>query len=181
MDVLLHHRLDQVIMTHSRNTLNLRYVDNLLYLCASVSEGRQVLSYAEETLSTAGFTLKHEDGDPRDLRDPTDNRIVLGLIPRWQSGRLTPAIPESAYENLRQGLIMSNEAEKPSENALLRCQGWMYSLGPALTRSDTGTVIDRVIEMALGAGHRNVTREGLREVADEARMKWHWVLRGTRR
>ncbi len=180
MDVLLHHCLDQVIMTHSRNTLNLRYVDNLLYLNASVSEGRQVLSYAEETLSNAGFTLKHEDGNPRDLRDPTGNRVVLGLIPRWQSARLIPAIPESAYENLRQGLLMSNEADKPSENALLRCQGWLYSLGPALTRSDTGTVIDRVIEMALGAGYRNVTREGLRTVADEARTKWHRVLSGAR-
>jgi RNA-directed DNA polymerase len=180
MEVLLHHVLDVMLEAHSRNTPILRYVDNLTFLCRDVSEGIRVLGIAREVAGEAGFQLKGEDGEPQDLRDPHYDRVVLGLIPRWQNGLLTFAIPDSAFENLRQGLRIAHEAERPADNAKKRCFGWLQMLGPALTRSVEREVVDQVLDIARQAGFRNVIDQDLLCVTSAARRSWHRVLQDVR-
>lgn len=180
MDLLLHHVLDLVMADRARNTPSFRYVDNLAYLCSDVSEGTRVLSIANEVLEEAGFQLKREDGEPQDLRDPEYNKVLLGLIPRWQNGLLTFSIPESAFETLAVGLQIANEASSPAENALRRCTGWLQAQGPALMRNVEQEVVDRVVDMARHAGFRNVTRRDMLKIAALARRSWHRELEKTR-
>ena len=176
MDVLLHHILDILLEARSRNTSQLRYVDNLTFLCHDVSEGTRVLAMARELVGQSGFQLKGEDGQPQDLGDPSYKRVVLGLIPRWRNGQLTFSIPDSAYEHLIEGLRVANEAHRPPDNALRRCRGWLQQLGPALTRSVEREVVGHVTDMARHAGFRNVIPRDLLRVAESARESWHRVL-----
>lgn len=180
VDVLLHHILDIVLEARSRNTPQFRYVDNLTYLCRDVREAANVLSIARELVGRSGFQLKGADGEPQDLRDPSYSRVVLGLTPRWQDGRLSLSIPEKAFDNLAEGLRYANEADRPSDNAPRRCRGWLQSLGPALTNAATPEVVNRVVDMARLEGFRNVTRRDLFTVAQRARGSWHRVLEGVR-
>lgn len=180
IDVLLYHILDIVLEARSRNTPQFRYVDNLTYLCRDVREAANVLSIARELVERSGFQLKGTDGEPQDLRDPSYSRVVLGLIPRWQNGRLSFSIPQKAFDNLAEGLRYANEAERPSDNALRRCQGWLHSLGPALTNAVTPEVVNRVVDMARLEGFRNVTRRDMFTKAERARGAWHRVLEGAR-
>lgn len=177
MDVLLHHVLDLQLEARSGSPLQLRYVDNLTYLCGSVSEAASVLSIAKELVEQTGFQLKGEDGEPLDLRDPGHGRKVLGLIPRWQGGHLAISIPDSAYDQLAEGFRLANEATRPSNNAYWRCRGWLQMLGPALTRTVAPTIVGRVTDMARQAGFRNVIHRDLMRIAEAARQSWHRVLR----
>lgn len=180
MDLLLHHALDLPMTDRTGNTPSFRYVDNLAFLCSDVSEGVRVLSLANEVLAEANFQLKGEDGQPQDLRDPEYNNVFLGLIPRWQNGRLTFSIPESAFETLTIGLQVTNESPLPAENALRRCTGWLQAQGPALIRNVEREVVDRVVDMARHAGFRNVTHQGMLDVAADARSSWHRELEEAR-
>lgn len=176
MDVLLHHVLDILLEARSRNTSQFRYVDNLTYLCNDVSEGTRILAMTRELVEQAGFHLKGEEGEPQDLRDPSYDRTVLGLIPRWQCGQLTFSIPEPTFDHLTEGLRFSNKAVKPSDNAAQRCRGWLQMQGPALTRTAAPEVVDRVTDIARQAGFRNVIYKDLIQVAESARKSWHRVL-----
>lgn len=176
MGVLLHHVLDIELEARSGNTPLLRYVDNLTFLCNDVSEGTRVLAMARELVGQAGFHLKGEDGEPQDLRDPSYDRIVLGLIPRWQDGHLTLSIPDLAYDHLAEWLRIANQAERPSDNAARRCFGWLQMLGPALTRSAEREVVGRVTDMARQAGFRKLIHQDLLMAAESARKSWHRVL-----
>ena len=176
MDLLLHHLLDAELDARSRTTPLFRYVDNLTFLCSDVSEGIRVLALASELVEQSGFHLKGEDGEPQDLRDPSFNRKVLGLIPRWQNGRLAFSIPVASYDDLEQGLRMANAARRPSDSAIRRCRGWLQSLGPALTKSVERDVVGRVIDMARHAGFREVIPQDLLLITESARDSWHRVL-----
>ena len=140
------------------------------------SEGIRVLALASELVEQSGFHLKGEDGEPQDLRDPSFNRKVLGLIPRWQNGRLAFSIPVASYDDLEQGLRMANAARRPSDSAIRRCRGWLQSLGPALTKSVEREVVGRVIDMARHAGFREVIPQDLLLITESARDSWHRVL-----
>jgi RNA-directed DNA polymerase len=176
MDLMLHHVLDSELEARSRNTPLLRYVDNLTFLCNDVREGVRTLAIARELVEHVGFQLKGADGEPQDLRDPSYDRTVLGLIPSWQDGRLTFSIPETAFGHLAEGLRFANEALKPSDNALRRCRGWLQMLGPALTRSAEREVVGRITDMARQAGFRSVIHQDLLMVTESARNSWHRVL-----
>jgi RNA-directed DNA polymerase len=68
LNVLLHSRLDVPFSAHAANPPWLRYADNLLYVCQSVSEGQSALASAAELLANAGMTLKPESTRVADLR-----------------------------------------------------------------------------------------------------------------
>lgn len=180
VDVLLYHRLDNELETLSRNTPQYRYVDNLTYLCRDVREAASVLAIARELVERIGFRLKGTDGDPQDLRDPSYNRVILGLIPTWQNGRLSFSIPQKAFDHLEEGFRFANSAARPLDNALGRCRGWLNSLGPALTNAVTPEVVNRVVDMARLEGFRNVTRKDMFLTAEKARRAWCRVLEGAR-
>lgn len=177
MDVLLHHILDAVLEARTRNTPLLRYVDNLTFLCKDVCEAGRTLTIARELVENIGFQLKGADGEPQDLRDPEFNHTVLGLIPRWQNGRLCFSIPEPTFDHLAEGLLYDNEAVKPAENALRRCHGWLQMMGPALTSTQEREIVSRVTDIALRAGYRNIVFWDLLETSRKARGIWHRILR----
>lgn len=173
MELLLHACLDTELETRCQGyPLLLRYVDNLTFVCTSEREGQEILQVTEEILAPQGLTLKKQDGIPQDIRDPEFNTTVLGLTPYWQDGQLKFKIPESTYEDLTQGFINAMNQAKPTLTAELVAKGWMEAMGPALTKSVTSEVIDRILTISRRCGFREISQRELRETASKARRRW---------
>ncbi len=173
MELLLQTYLDTRLEAEFRGfPLLLRYVDNLTFICSSVHEGNRVLQAAEETLANLGFRLKCAERPPRDIRDSSFDRKVLGLIPRWQNGQLMFSIPESIYDDLQESFSIALEGPKPIRSAWKVAKGRIESLGPALVKRVMPTVVDRVISTARTCGFTELQRKDLSETARRARNRW---------
>ena len=173
MELLLHTHLDARLEAVFQGfPLLLRYVDNLTFVCGNEHEGQQALQVAEDILADLGFCLKREDGPPRDIRDASFNQAVLGLIPRWRNGQLTLSIPESAFDDLRDGLSEASMNRRPVKTARAVANGWINSVGPALVRQVAPVVIDRVISIARECGFIEIPSRELSETAQRARHRW---------
>lgn len=180
MDALLHHHLDRVMMTHkSRTGILYRYVDNLTFLCRDASEGSKLNELAQETLTPLGFRLKGQAGEWGDLRDPTFQSQLLGLIPRWQNGRLTFSIPESAFNQLEMFLQTASDFSHPSHRAERCCVGWIQSNGPALAHPVAQRVSSRIRQMAIKYGFRSLAQTVLLTECNRAYQNWLRFLRGS--
>ncbi|QGJ71776.1 Group II intron, maturase [Planctomycetales bacterium 10988] len=173
MELLLHHRLDLPLETRSQGyPLPLRYVDNLTFVCSSEREGHETLQTTGSILSGIGLTLKGQDGEPQDIRDPQFNTAVLGFIPQWQNGQLTFGIPESAYEDLGQGLFHTINHPQTAKVANRVVEGWIEAKGPAFTNRAAPEVIDRILHIGREYGYRCFCKKGLRRTASKARKRW---------
>ena len=181
MELLLYYCFDLAIAARlgQRNTSHLRYADNFAFLCGSVSEGVDILSSADEVLGSAGFVRKYPEEPPTDLRIPDRNRTFLGFVLGWEGEQITFSIPELAYEDLAEGLLLAQDASDPVENAKERCVGWMNAMGPALTRTVVPETVSRATEVARRHGFREVSERRLTSVAHEARRRWERKLAET--
>ena len=173
MELLLHHCLDTRLETvYQGFPLLLRYVDNLTFICRSVHEGCEILQVSRDILAEQGLRLKGEDGPPIDLWDSQHNKVLLGVIPRWQDGMLKFSIPESAYEELRSGFFEARSYSRPIEVTNSIATGWIESVGPTLANKVLPEVVDRVLDIARSCGYRNLNRKELYKTADRARKRW---------
>ncbi|QGJ68571.1 Group II intron, maturase [Planctomycetales bacterium 10988] len=173
MELLLHHRLDFPLGTRSQGyPLLLRYVDNLTFVCSGEREGREILQRTDSILSGIGLTLKGQDGEPQDIRDPHFNTTVLGFIPQWRNGQLKFGIPESAFEDLGQGLFHTINHPQTAKVANLVVQGWIEAKGPAFTNRAAPEVIDRILHIGREYGYRCFCKKELRRTASNARKRW---------
>ena len=172
MELLLHNHLDTRLEAECQGSPLLRYVDNLTFICDSEYEGNHVLQVADEILASLGFRLKCEERPPMDIRDGDYNRKVLGLIPRWRDGQLMFSIPESTFDDLQIRLLKALEAPRPAQSAWKAAKGSVESLGPALVKRVTPTVVDQVISTARDCGFTELQRKELLEIAHKARKRW---------
>jgi hypothetical protein len=168
LNVRLHHALDVgVNQRHHPRRHYFRYADDLTFLCRSVSEGRQVLSYARRLLELNGFTLK-DGADVHDLRTGQMAQL-LGFLLSRRDRRLHLQPGRDAWKKLEQALVMSHETANPTEAARLVVNGWVEAYGPAFEDWRV-TTLDRLLRMAARLGHREVTTpEGL---ADQCELAW---------
>ena len=173
MELLLHTCLDAPLNARGQgNPLQLRYVDNLTYLCRSEREGRETLQMIGEILEKTGFQLKREDDPPGDLRDPRHERVVLGLLVGWDDGQLKFSIPEQGYTDLRQGLTNALNHSPPTEYARSVVNGWINAVGPTLTNKARPEVVSRVTSIARECGIREISERDLLNQAHQARQRW---------
>ena len=174
MELFLHHYLDTELGTRSRGNplVLLRYVDNVTLLCNSEREGLEILNVSNEILNQVGLQLKGEDGPPVDIRDMTHEKVILGLIPRWQNGELTLSIPDSAYENLQRCLSRTMSQPNPQKCIDLVMGGWIRSKGPALTTKVAPEVVYRIMETGNEIGIKTLSRQELLNQSKIARKRW---------
>jgi hypothetical protein len=172
MELTLHTCLDKRLETeYPGSPVLLRYVDNLTYISRTEHEGQQVLETTETTLAESGLHLKKQDGPPQDIRGEY-NRTVLGLIPRWRDGQLTFAIPESGFDDLREGFINALNTSRPAVTARAVAKGWINSIGPALTKAVMPSVIERAITIAQECGFTELRAANLQDTGERARKRW---------
>ena len=173
MELLLHHCLDRRLeAAHQGFPLLLRYVDNLTFVCRSVHEGSEIIRTSGDILAEQGLRLKGKDGQPQDIRDPDFNKVLLGVIPRWQNGQLTFSIPESGFEDLRNGFVEAAIHPKPTQAAKAVAYGWTKAVGPTLVNKATQEVVDRVMKVARDCGFRELSARDLCDTAHRARKRW---------
>jgi hypothetical protein len=149
----------------------LRYADNVVYACQSVSEGIQALNHARHLLARAGFSLKGEDGPPRDLRQG-HRASLLGFVVSCREGQVAYALGKYAWDGLAQSLVRAHEAEDPSQAARTAVLGWVNAYGPALASLRSATP-GRVLTTAASLGFREVTTsQELRERWEASYRRW---------
>jgi len=176
MELLLHTLLDSRFGTEFRGIpLLLRYVDNINIVCRSEREGREALRFCEEVLRDLGFNLKPERSpmnSPMDLRKEHPNRKVLGLNPYWRNEQLHFTIPETAYDDLREGFVESTVRQNPVTTALGVATGWLGAVGPALTNAVTPAIVDRVIRISRECGFTELRSNDLQGTCRLAHARW---------
>lgn len=159
-----------------------RYVDNLIYVCPSVSDGTQRLAEASRLLSPAGLTLK-PDHTLIDLRRPGARTDILGFQVRLVNNRLQIGMGKKAYAGLRESLAAACLSPAPPEAARMAVEGWLGATGPAVESVRENEVIRQAQDLAARYGYRAVgTTADLRGRLQGAYQKWvalrEQVLRG---
>ncbi|QGQ22045.1 hypothetical protein F1728_04760 [Gimesia benthica] len=178
LEFLLHNHLDTLLSAEYRGSRTLyRYVDNLLIVCNNEHDCRQAIQSAEEHLSERGFQLKHNEGPPEDIRDNT-RRKILGVIPRWQNGKLHFTIPEDAFQKLETSLNAATLSSHPLSRVQNVTKDWLSAYGPALVAQTVRDVVNKVINLCRNSGFVEITHRNLSQTAAEAYQRWQ-ELRST--
>ena len=176
MELLLHTDLDIRFGTEFReNPFLLRYADNLNIVCRNEREGWEALRFCERVLNDLGLNLKPEGppmNSPMDLRNEHPNRKILGLNPFWRNEQLHFTIPETAYNDLREGFAKSIAHPNPVKTALAVTTGWINAMGPALTNAVAPTIMNRVISISRECGFNELRSNTLQETCHQAHNRW---------
>ena len=171
-ELLLHTCLDTGLEGQWRGfPLLLRYADNLNIVVSNEREGYQALQRCSEILAENHFELKG-DGFTKDLRDESFGENVLGMIPGWKNGQLTPSVPESSFAELQEALAQATTCPKPVETVESIVSGWLNAFGPALTNADRRGIVGKVIECARDCGFYELQPRTLDEMGKQARKRW---------
>jgi RNA-directed DNA polymerase len=152
LNVRLHHTHDLEV-NQGQRPLWLRYADNLVYLCQSVSEGWQALNKARQLLEQAGFTLKGEDGPPADLR--RGRAQLLGFELNCKNGAPQFQIGKKAWKKLEENLLQAHKETNPTNIATAVLQGWITSQGPAFESLRT-RILNRMLSTIIRLGFREL-------------------------
>ena len=176
MESFLQYQLDSTMEGQTPFTpLLFRYVDNLMYLCSDEEQGRQILERASDTLDPFKMRLKPTALDIIDIR-ANHNVSTLGFIVNWTNGRLNFSIPEDAYESLGRKVIQAmslNNHQKVVKHLVL---SWIRSKGPALTKAETLSTSDRLIDTCNTVGFRSIQRHEIRDTAKIAYRQWSRLI-----
>jgi hypothetical protein len=152
LNVRLHHGYDLALQ--GPFPPRFRYADNLVSLNRCVAEGIQDLDHSREILGKAGFTLKGEDGPPKDLRNG-ESAELLGFLLSSRCGRLHFDLGSSAWSKLEQDLVKAHTSSDPAATARAVVRGWVNGYGPAFESKST-TVIGRILRTAAARGFREI-------------------------
>lgn len=171
LNVLLH-EVHDLVAIQDQFPPWFRYADNLVYMSRSVSEGEQVLEQVQKTLKQAGFSLKGEDGPPKDLRSG-DKTQMMGFTISEDKGRVKYDLGEKAWKKLGQNLLKAHETKNPSETAIRVVNGWIEAMGPAF-ESGWFETLQRVRHEAATMGFREL--DSLSSLCERWKDSWErWV------
>jgi len=176
MESFLRYVLDLAIEGQTPFTpLLFRYVDNLMYLCSDEGQGRQILERASNILDPFEMRLKPTALAIIDIRE--DHFVsTLGFIVGWTNGRLNFKIPEDSYESIEKRVIQAmsmNNHQRVVKHLIL---SWIRSKGPALTKAETLSVSDRLMETCNTVGFRSIQRHEMRNTAKIAFRQWSMLM-----
>lgn len=172
LNVRLHHAYDVPFSRKRRYPPAFRYADNLCYLCASVSEGTQVLDSARLLLAKAGLTLKGEDGPPTDLLQGGTVQL-LSFSLSVENGRPYLGLGKAVWTSLEQDLNYAHDDPHPPDAAQRVVTGWIESHGPAF-EGDVTTIVPRILETAALQGFRELdSPDALQGRMVKAHRRWN--------
>jgi len=169
MNVALHHALDLPFSEQAAHPPWLRYADNLVYPSRCAHEGTAAVQAAQELLKPIGMTLKGQDGKPVDIREEPAN--ILGLALRWENGQIEYDLTEEPWSNLEQALSEANAGTSPAA-AEQAVAGWMEAYGPAFEGKRDEPALDRILETAVAAGYREISRHRLKSCLQSSKDRW---------
>lgn len=169
LNLLLHVFLDAPVQEQAATPLWVRYADNVLYACQSVTEGTAALQQAQQLLGTIGLRLKGEDGEPTDLRHRAVTVLGLGL--RGEGEQVRYDLGETCWQELEQVLLECHHLSDPPRAAREAVRGWIGWHGPALEGRET-VVTEGVLEALPRYGFRETTRKDVLGWCQSSRDRW---------
>jgi hypothetical protein len=172
LNVRLHHALDHGVKHDQLLFRYYRYADNLVFACRNMLVGHEALERARLLFEPAGFTLKGEDGPPKDLRKGEEVQL-LGFTLSYKEDRLQYNLSTDAWFNLEKTLIQAHQTHNPPLAAKQAVNGWIEAFGPVF---ETVRVhdLDRILQTARKLGFREVTSP--EDLADRCETAWRrWV------
>ena len=172
LNVLLHYIHDVPLNAEVAFPLWYRYVDNLTYLCESVSEGQRVLIKVQQILNSASLKLKGEDGIV-DLRKTTSS--LLGFKLRRSNNQLIYLIAPRSWENLTEQLAHAHKTVDPATRCREVIVGWLNAMGPAL--ENDGDIVAKVCGIAALQGFQELDPTLLETTVTQAQERWVKLLR----
>jgi retron-type reverse transcriptase len=146
----------------------LRYADNVVYPCRSVSEGRQILDRTRQLLRAVNMDLKGKDGVV-DLA-AGDNAQLLGVTVQQQGRRLAYSLDERAWDQLAEYLDKTYANPNPTSTAIAVVKGWITAYGAVFESGEP--VVERVLRVAADHGYRELSSPG------DLHKHWENVRRG---
>jgi hypothetical protein len=178
LNATLHHVLDKPFSEDAANPPGLRYVDNKVYLCRSVSEGQAAIQKAESLLESIGMSFKGEYGPPVDLRSG-QGVVLLGLDIRWKDGQIQYGLAKRAWKGMEEGLREAHEKEDPNQAAREAVRGWITYCGPAFEGVTEKAAVSRILQVASQVGFRELNPGLIRRWVQSARDRWQVFRRET--
>ena len=162
----------------SGGPLWLRYADNYLLACRSVTEGRESIARLAELLQRAGLTLKANSIDVTDLRRSGTQTEVLGYSLQLGADGVNVGLGHSAITSIRDALELAHLEPEPSATAEAVIQGWLRAAGPIFGDVESNEqVLSMLLREAEAREHRELAVDGLREAVESAQRRWVEIRR----
>lgn len=153
--------------------LRYRYVDDLPCLCRSVKEGQHCLQQMESLLVPQGFCLKRERNYPVDLRRQNSKASVLGVKMFLANNQVKFELDRKAFQKLGHDLVKVQEEPDPVPTAVDLIHGWLMACGPALESVDVRELLEKVYQVMVRAGYRELGAEmDLVKQVEKAQRHW---------
>lgn len=161
LNVYLHHVHDRPLQGDPDFPPPFRYADNVCYPCKDVPEGIDALDHVRLILAPTGLALKGLDGDPIDLIEGGEARL-LGFSLSIKGAGFSLGLGEDALgADMDRRLIEAHDDPDPHRAARTALRGWVAACGPALgepTEGDTEAIL------------RTAARHGFRELASKEEL-----------
>lgn len=151
----------------SKQLLWWRYVDNVAYLCQSMSEGVQMLGKVNRLLKPLGMTLKGEEG-VKDLNQ-REGIQLLGFSLRWDGKTFHLDVEPKSFDQLQHHLGQTHVTPNPRLTALEVVRGWVKAYAPAFEDGDVSNVLAIMSEHGFREG---ISRMRIEEWWREAWERW---------
>lgn len=169
LNLYLHHHLDRPWRKQHPEVPLLRYADDLLVMCRTKNEARQVQKDLSALLVPAGMMLK---GDPEtSVRTLTSGSPAewLGFRLEREQRRLRIELAETAWESIEDALRLAalEGAEEIRKRLILN--GWLGQMGPAYRSVDHEIAYLRI---AAVFGPRMPAQSKIKAVWQRAYARW---------
>jgi len=185
LNVVLHHRHDLLIDTVLSDSpssagaappLWLRYADDIVYLCQSVSAGRGLINSVTELLAPAGFSLR-PNIQPVSLTRPGAHVDLLGFRILWNSGRVILDMGRDAYRSLADSLAIAHTRPHSVAVAGAVLRGWVTAQGPACEIARRASVLARIRQVVIDVGLREIYEpDEINRWMGNAHTRWRQLL-----
>lgn len=151
----------------------LRYADNYLLACQSVTEGREGLARLDALVSGADFTIKPVSISTVDLRRTGARTEVLGFSLTLGVSGVNVELGSRAIRSLQEALELAHLEADPGTTAQAVILGWLKAAGPTFgdveRREQT---IHMVLRETESRGFHEIKVDALREAVERAYQRW---------
>lgn len=182
LSLYLHHHLDIGWRRLHPDIPLLRYADDLLLMCRTVTEARKAHGDLVELLRPTGMMVKgdrHSDVVTLTAESPA-HWLGYQLESRGKKC-LAVLIGEKAWVNLAQRLNEARNVPDSPVHAWLTVKGWVASKGPSFPFTNPDEAWGRIADIADGAGFEEIPdRQRVKEWWQRAYARWCRLRRQVR-
>lgn len=172
MEQSLHFTLDEPFRKRNSQPADpflTRYADNILISTKNHRESRTCLLTTGELIKPLGLKLK---SNTQTISTKSGKAEILGLLLDWKNHQLQYQIPEESFQDLEERLEEALLLGKPDLPRQI-ITGWITAHGPAFTNSAARQLSQRIQEVILRSGIRDISTEEIENIGRLGRANWN--------